>query len=120
MKKIRDSLKEREINLGAVKTWQARLTTYTGLIQFVMIFYLFIVENDWFSWYAWILLITFGVTAIMWYDIIYIFPQQLAYGRIKDPEWNRFVRNQKRIMENQRHIMVKKGIDVSYQEYEER
>ena len=112
-------MKKHDVNLGAIKTWQARLTTYTGLIQFIMVFYIFIINNDWFSWYSWLLLILFGITVVMWVDIKIIFPQQLAYGRIKDPEWMRFVRNQKRAMSNQYHIMKMQGCEELYQVYEE-
>ena len=111
--------KIRSLNLGQIKTWQSRLTTYTGILSFVMIFYLFIVENKWMEWYFWILLIVSVTIVVMWVDIVIIFPQQLAYSRIKDPEWMRSVRNQKREMQNQQRIMKKVGIENFYQEYEE-
>ena len=89
-----------KIDLGKLKTWQSRIATYTGLIQFIMIFYLFIIENKWLEWYYWLLFFTVITTVIMWVDIVVIYPQQLAYNRVKDPEWMKYVKNQQRIMDH--------------------
>lgn len=111
--------KIRSLDLGQLKTWQTRLVTYTGIFSFMMVFYLFIVENNWMEWYVWLLLISFSIVGTLWLDIKVVFPQQLAYGRKKDPEWNRFVRNQKRQMQNQQEIMKRQGCEKLFQEYEE-
>lgn len=69
------------------------------MINFIMIFYLFIVENKWFEWYVWLFVISSNVIFIVIFDTIKVMPEQLAYGFIKNPEWQKMKRNQKRIMD---------------------
>ncbi len=85
--------------LGEIKMWQSRLATYISMINFILLFYLFITENDWFEWYIWFFIIVLGVVSVVIFDTIKVMPEQLAYGFIKNPEWQKHKRNQKRIMD---------------------
>ena len=88
------------INLGKVKQWQVRLNTYVGMINFLLLFYLFIVENEWFPWYVWFFIIVVATVVILFVDLFYIMPQQLEYTFVKNPEWVKMRRTQKRICES--------------------
>jgi len=90
----------RNLNLGKLKTWQARLITYTGMVQFLMIFYLFIMENTWFEWYIWLFLMTAIIVFTVIFDTLFVLPGQLEYNFIKNPEWIKHKNNQKKIMEH--------------------
>ena len=109
----------KQITLGELKMWQTRLDTYISMLSFTMLFYLFAVENKWFEWYIWIFVITLTVIFIVVFDTIKVMPEQLAYGFKKNPEWQKHKRNQKREMQNQKHIMKKLDIEEFYQEYAE-
>ena len=85
--------------LGEIKMWQSRLATYVSMINFILLFYLFITENKWFEWYIWFFVITSVVLFIVIFDTIKVMPDQLGYGFRKNPEWLKHKRNQKRIME---------------------
>ena len=89
----------RQVTLGKIKMWQQRLSTYVALINFVMIFYLFITENKWVPWYVWVFMLGFLTFSLVLVDTLYIMPDQLAYSSRKNPEWCRMIQNQKRIME---------------------
>jgi len=72
--------------LGMVKVWQQRLTTYISLINFFMIFYLYIVESPMgLEWYHWLLIISVSVSFILYFDIKYIFPNTQLYTFKKNP-----------------------------------
>lgn len=75
------------VNLGKVKTWQNRITSYVSIFNFLMLFYLFIVENKWFEWYVWLLLSVVSIFVIFVVDTFWVLPQQLAYSFQKNPEW---------------------------------
>jgi len=87
------------ISLGKLKMWQTRFASYVSMVNFVMLFYLFIVENKWFEWYIWIILISFVTLLIVIFDTFLVMEDQLDYSFKKNPEWRRLMRNQKKIME---------------------
>ena len=93
------------VNVGKLKTWQQRLNTYMGLFNFGMLFYLFIVENRWFDWYVWVLVIGVGTFLLMLFDVFLVMPQQLEYNSNKNPEWKRHVSQMDRIERNQEMIL---------------
>jgi len=105
--KIKESIKE--INLGKLKMWQTRASTYVSVIQFALVFYLFIVQNDWFDWYVWLVLFVISGFLMVFVDTVKVMPEQLAYGFRKNPEWRKMKRNQKRIMD-------KLGISDTYED----
>jgi len=66
-------------------SWLSKIIT---IFNFLMIVYLVIKENS-------IILFALPIVLIGWilltiFDFKYILPTELAYGRIKDPEWIRF------------------------------
>jgi len=74
--------------LGMFKVWQQRLATYIGMINFFMIFYLYIVESPLgIEWYHWLILILLSVIIIIYVDIKYIFPSTQLYAFNKNPGW---------------------------------
>lgn len=77
--------------LGKMKVWQQRLATYVGMLNFAMLFYLFIIENKWLSWYVWLVIVTTGIIALVVVDTKFIMPHSLAYNFEKNREWNRLM-----------------------------
>ena len=77
--------------LGKMKVWQQRLATYVGMLNFAMLFYLFIIENKWLSWYVWLVIVTTGIIALVVVDTKIIMPHALAYNFEKNREWNRLM-----------------------------
>lgn len=86
--------------LGRLKQWQVRLASYVSIIQFAMVFYLFIVENKWFDWYIWTILISMAVISIISFDAKLVMPNQLGYAFEVNTEWKKHKRNQKKIMDH--------------------
>lgn len=93
--------KERvKYNMGRLKVWQSRLSTYVGMVNFVMIFYLYIIESPMgLEWYHWAVIIASCIISIVFIDTKIIMPYALGYSFEKNPEWKKMKRNQKRIMD---------------------
>jgi hypothetical protein len=77
--------------LGKMKVWQQRLATYVGMLNFAMLFYLFIIENKWMAWYVWLVIVTTGIVTLVVVDTKIIMPHSLAYNFEKNREWNRLM-----------------------------
>jgi len=72
--------------LGILKVWQSRIASYISIINFIMIFYLYIIESPMgFQWYHWAILIVVGVTTIIFIDVKFIMPQSFGYTFSKNP-----------------------------------
>jgi len=72
--------------LGRLKIWQARLVSYIAIINFAMIFYLYILESPFgLLWYHWFVLIISVCVSIIFVDVKYIFPGTLQYTFDKSP-----------------------------------
>lgn len=66
--------------VGKLKVWQGRLTSYISMVNFFMIFYLYITESPLgFEWYYWFLIIIVACAAIIVIDVIFIFPEVMNY-----------------------------------------
>jgi len=73
---------------GMLKTWYQRLTSYVSMVNFIMIFYLYIIESPLgFQWYHWLLLISVSILSILYIDIKYVFPTSQTYAWKKNPEF---------------------------------
>jgi len=73
---------------GKAKVWQTRLSSYISLINFVMIFYLYIIENPLgLSWFYWFILMFVGVVGLIVFDTIFVMPYSLGYTFSKNPEF---------------------------------
>ena len=73
---------------GKLKVWQQRLATYISMVNFAMLFYLYIIESPMgLRWYHWFVIITVGVLIIVYIDARFIFPSSLAYTFEKNPEF---------------------------------
>ena len=87
---------------GKLKVWQQRLSTYVSMVNFVMILYLFIIENNWIEWYYWVVLSFLGITSLVFIDTKYIMPSSFAYTFKKNPEFQALrkeVKEVKRLLE---------------------
>lgn len=72
--------------LGMLKVWEQRLASYIGIVNFFMIFYLYIVASPMgLEWYHWLALIVIGITTILYFDIKYVFPHTQLYTFKKNP-----------------------------------
>lgn len=72
---------------GKLKVWQERLAGYAAMLNFFMIFYLYILESPLgLRWYHWTIFIATGVVLIIYIDIKFIMPNSLKYGFEKNPE----------------------------------
>ena len=72
--------------LGMGKIWQNRLSTYIGMVNFTMIFYLYILESPLdLLWYHWMFILVSSVVVILYIDIKFIFPAAQQYASEKNP-----------------------------------
>lgn len=83
---------------GAIKIIQQRLASYISMINFIMIFYLYIIESPMeLLWYQWIIIIFSCISILIFIDTRYIMPASLAYTFYKNPEFNKL---QKQVLNN--------------------
>lgn len=74
------------LTLGKLKVWQTRLSGYISLVNFVMLFYLYIIEAPMgFEWYHWAILIATGIILLIFIDTKFIMPQAFGYTFSKNP-----------------------------------
>jgi len=78
--------------IGKMKIWQQRIQTYIGIINFLMLFYVFIQDNKWFNWYEWIIIIIIVCSTILYIDIKYVMPNALGYQWDKNKSFKRLER----------------------------
>lgn len=78
--------------------WQQRLSTYVAMINFVMVFYLYIIESPLgLEWYHWLIMISVGVSLIVFIDTLYIMPHSYSYTFEKNPEFQELKQDVKEI-----------------------
>jgi len=91
--------------VGKIKTWLQRLQTYMSIINFILLFYLFIQENRWFNWYEWLIIIVVVCVVTLYVDVCHVMGNALGYQWDKN---NAFKRLEKKVdtilkqMENQK------------------
>ena len=72
--------------LGALKVWQQRLAGYISIINFVMLFYLYITEEPMgLEWKTWLFILTVFIVSIIAIDAKVIMPSSLNYTFKKNP-----------------------------------
>jgi len=99
-------MKNNRYLLGKVKFWQTRLAGYIAMVNFVMVFYLYILESPLgLEWYHWLVVIVGGVIFLVLFDTLYVLPGSLSYQFIKNPEWNKHMKLIEEIKENQKIII---------------
>jgi len=80
-------IKKASIMAGKLKVWQMRLASYIAIVNFVMIFYLYIIESPMgFEWYHWAIIIVTGITVIVFIDTKFILPSSQVYTFNKNPQ----------------------------------
>lgn len=71
---------------GKLKVWQNRLASYISVVNFVMIFYLYILENPLgLEWWEWAIVIVGSIVSIIFIDIKFIMPSAQSYTFDKNP-----------------------------------
>ena len=80
--------------LGKGKTWLTRLQTYIGLVNFFLLFFVFIQDNKWFEWYEWLIILVVLLSSLLYVDIRWIMPNALGYQWTKNKS---FVRLEKKV-----------------------
>lgn len=82
-----------------------RLQTYTAMINFIMILYLYIIESPvGIVWYYWVVLMAVICPLIVLIDVKLVYPGTLIYAYDKNPGFKRL---EKKVDE----IMKKLGIE---------
>ena len=72
--------------LGKLKVWQQRLSGYVSMINFMMLFYLYIIESPMgLEWYHWGIFISVSITIVVFVDTKFIMPQAFGYTFSKNP-----------------------------------
>jgi len=72
--------------LGKVKVWQTRISGYISIINFVMLFYLYIIEEPiGVKWYYWVVFIASSIALVIFIDTKFIMPQAFGYTFSKNP-----------------------------------
>lgn len=100
--KAEETDKEKISIAGKIKVWQIRLAGYISLVNFIMIFYLYIVESPLgLEWYHWASIIILGCTIIIFIDIRYIFPASQEYIFNKNPSFKKL---KKTVEDNQKML----------------
>ena len=80
-------IKKASIMAGKLKVWQTRVASYISIVNFVMIFYLYIIESPMgFEWHHWLLIIITSITSIIVIDTVFIFPASQEYTFNKNPQ----------------------------------
>jgi hypothetical protein len=71
---------------GAVKVMQQRLSSYVSLVNFLLLFYLFIIENPFgYDWYYWAVFLLFVNLSLVIIDTKLIMPSAFHYTFVKNP-----------------------------------
>ena len=84
--------------LGKLKVWQTRLATYVAMINFLMIFYLYIIESPLnLGWYVWLSIILILVVGLILFDTLLVLPASQEYMFLKNPEWVKFIKQWKEV-----------------------
>lgn len=74
--------------VGRFKTWLNRLQTYLSPMNFIMVLYLYIVQEPLgVIWQVWAVVLTLFLVLMLVVDIVLIFPSEQGYSTRKNPEW---------------------------------
>jgi len=85
---------------GKLKVWQSRLATYIAMVNFALIFYLFILESPMgLEWYHWLIITVTGIISIVFIDTKFIMPSAMAYSFEKNPRMVNIEKNVEKIKE---------------------
>jgi len=96
----------KHMNLGVLKIWQNRIASYISMVNFVMLFYLYIIEAPLgLKWYHWALIIPVLLVILLIVDLKRIMPNALSYSFQKNPRMVGLEKDLKEVKENQKQIM---------------
>ena len=100
---------------GKLKVWQSRLATYISMVNFAMIFYLYIIQSPMgMEWYHWLIIIVGGTLSIVFIDTKFIMPAALEYGFEKNPQ---MVKLKRQVEENSEKLdLILTNLGVEYKD----
>lgn len=74
--------------VGRYKTWLNRLQGYLGPLNFMMVLYLYIVQEPLgVKWYIWFIILSVLLVVVLLVDVVIIYPSEQTYNTRKNPEW---------------------------------
>lgn len=87
-------MNKQKINIGTIRVWITRLTSYLSLFNFIMLIYLSLILEEPFGIgkELWLILLIIIIPTILFIDIKYIFPKAQDYAISKTPEWVRVIK----------------------------
>jgi hypothetical protein len=92
-------MKRAQREVGRYKTWLNRLQSYMGPLNFIMVLYLYIItEPLGLRWEIWAVVLTLFLGVVLIFDVVVIYPSEQMYNTQKNPEWNDFRDDVKRIL----------------------
>ena len=98
MKDERDRFRKK---LGKYKTWLNRVQSYIAPLNFVMILYLYIVQQPLdMPWYLWVVVLVFFLSALLIFDVLFVFPSESQYIWRVNPDWRELRQDIKEIKES--------------------
>jgi len=87
-------------HLGKYKVWMNRIQTYTGPLNFIMILYLYIINEPLgVVWWIWVMVLVVVLVSVLSVDMLFVFPGELSYTTLKNPEMMKIKENTERILE---------------------
>lgn len=88
-------------NLGKYKAWVNRVQSYLAPLNFVMILYLYIIQEPvGMPWYSWVMILVFVLSVLLCFDILFVFPSESQYAWRINPDWVEMRRDIKMIKES--------------------
>lgn len=76
------------MDLGKYKAWFMRLQSFTAPINFIMVLYLYIIQEPLdIPWYVWVVFLSAILALLLVFDILFILPGEYRYTSNKNPEW---------------------------------
>ena len=70
--------------IGKVKAYYQRLITYVTALNFLMIFYNFQLNNDWFPWYVWLIIFFVVMLTVHYVDKQFIWEDEATTAASKN------------------------------------
>jgi hypothetical protein len=76
-----------KLELGIYHTWIVRIGSYLSPINFVLILYTFINQSPLgLPKIYWLVLVCVGLPLLLIVDVVFVFPSDLRYSFVKNPE----------------------------------
>lgn len=74
--------------VGRYKTWIVRLQSYLGPLNFIMVLYLYIIQEPLgIIWQVWVVILVVLLAFVLAFDMRVIYPSEARFISRKNPEW---------------------------------